>query len=129
MTSDKETGDIVIARDDAIYFYGPNGRGPSFAFEGPKKLVSVFRDYVALACPPKVAQLSKGNTLRRFGGSQVDDIFSTSTFSLLDTDLKFVAHSESLTSQIKDLFAEWGDLFLVTIDGKVGPLKGMRFQY
>ncbi|KAL2219648.1 hypothetical protein M432DRAFT_362894 [Thermoascus aurantiacus ATCC 26904] len=42
-----------------------------------------------------------------------------STFMLLDTDLKFIAHSETLISCVKSVFMEWGDLFLLTIDRKI----------
>jgi len=119
MTVDKSNGDIVVVRDDAIYYYGENGRGPCFAFEGPKKLVSIYKDYVALVSPPKATSSSNANVVRRFGGPQADELYNTSTFTLLDTDLKFVAHSEALITQVKTLFIEWGDLFLLTLDGKV----------
>lgn len=119
MTFDDANGDIVVARDDAIHYYGVNGRGPSFAYEGPKQLVSTFGDYVALVTPPKESTPTKMSTLRRFVGSRRDDLYNTSTFALLDTDLKYIAHTETLISQVKALFIEWGDLFLLTLDGKV----------
>lgn len=119
MTVDKRSGDIVVVRDDAIYYYGVDGRGPCYAFDGPKSLVEIYEDYVVLVSPPPSTTASKSNTLRRFGGAQADDLFSTSTFTLLDTDLQFVAHSESLISQVKALFKIWGDLFTLTMDGKV----------
>lgn len=118
MSVDKETGDIIIARDDAVYYYGPNGRGPSFAFDGPKKMITAFKDYVGLVCPPKVAQVSKSKTYRRLGGSEMGDLFSTSSFSLLETDLRYIAHTVSLSTEVKEVFSEWGELFLLTIDGK-----------
>jgi hypothetical protein len=126
MAFDKITGDIMIAREDAIYTYGPNGRGPSFAFDSPKTAINVFGDYVALLCPPRTA---KPDSFRRFGSSQVDDLFNTSTFTLLEPDLKFIAHSESLTSRVRSIFMEWGALFLVTVDGKVCsfPVSNERF--
>lgn len=120
MTVDKRNGDIVVVRDDAIYYYGLDGRGPCFAYDGPKSLVEIYKDYVALVSPPAATpSATRTNTLRRFGGVQADDLFNTSTFTLLDTGLKFVAHSESLVSQVKALFAIWGDLFTLTQDGKV----------
>ena len=122
MTVDKRNGDVVVVREDAIYYYGINGRGSCYAFEGPKKLVDIYRDYVALVSPP---QTGRSDTLRRFGNTAVEDMFNTSTFTLLDTDLKYVAHSEKLISQVKSLFQEWGDLFLLTQDGKVGQ-SGIR---
>lgn len=119
MTIDKRNGDIVVARDDAVYFYRPPGRGPCYAYEGPKNLVSIYKDYIVLVSPPQSSSLAKSSSMTRFGRSQADDVFSTSTFTLLETDLKFVAHSEALVSQVKGLFIEWGDLFILTLDGKV----------
>ncbi|KAI4207674.1 MAG: hypothetical protein LQ348_000522 [Seirophora lacunosa] len=124
MTVDKESGDIVVARDDAIYFYGVNGRGPSYAYEGPKQLVSVFGSFVALVTPPKADSASKPSMLRRFVGGQANDLYKSSTFALLDTDLKYVAHTETLLAQIRVVFAEWGDLFLLTLDGKLFRYHG-----
>ncbi|KAI4145387.1 MAG: hypothetical protein LQ341_002411 [Variospora aurantia] len=119
MTVDKGSGDIVVARDDAIYSYGVNGRGPSYAYEGPKQLVSVFGSFVAIVTPPKTDTASKPGMLRRFVGGQASNLYKSSTFALLDTDLKYVAHTESLIAQIRIVFAEWGDLFLLTLDGKL----------
>lgn len=118
MALDKDTGDILIARDDAIHTYGLRGRGPSFAFDSPKETLNLFRGYVALVCPPKTTA-SKSDSLRRFSVGQTDDIFNTRTFTILDTDLNFIAHSEALISDIKSVFTIWGDLFLITLDGKV----------
>lgn len=118
MTADKITGDIIVVRDDAIYTYGVNGRGPSFAYEGPKQLVSIFGDYVALVTPPRESTPTKMSTLRRLVG-RADSLFDASTFTLLDTDIGFVAYTEAMVSKVKALFMEWGDLFLLTLDGKV----------
>ncbi|KAK2628037.1 hypothetical protein QTJ16_002683 [Diplocarpon rosae] len=120
MALDKRNQDIVVVRDDAIYFYRLDGRGPCSAYDGPKSLLTIFRDYVALVCPPAVTTTSvKANGLRRFGGAQAEDLFNTSTFTLLDTTLHFIAHSESSVSQVKTLFSTWGDLFSLTQDGKI----------
>lgn len=119
MTIDKRNGDIIVARDDAIYFYRPPGRGPCYAYEGPKKLVGIYKDYIVLVSPLQSHSVAKSKTLGDFKGSQMNDPFSMSTFTLLDTELKFVAHSETLVSQIKAWFVEWADLFILTLDGKV----------
>ena len=122
MTVDKHNGDIVVARDDAIYFYRPPGRGPVYAHEGPKNLISLYDDYTVLVSPPRSSGLAKSSGLGRFRRTQAVELFSTSTFTILDTDLKFIAHSEALSSPVKGLFVEWGDLFVLTIDGKVSAL-------
>ena len=123
MTLDKSSGDIVVARDDSIYYYGANGRGPSYAYEGPKQLIDIFNQYIAIVSPPQAPSASRTNALRTFGASQTDDMFNPSTFTLLDTDLKYVAHTETLVSQVAAVFVEWGDIFLVTLDGKVCTLS------
>lgn len=128
MTFDEANGDIVVVRDDAIHYYGINGRGPSYAYEGPKQLVRIFGDYVALVSPPKPSASTKVNPLRRFAGGRPDEIFNTSTFAILDTDLKFMAHTETLMSQVKALFIEWGDMFLLTLEGKVRRYPGVSYS-
>ena len=119
MVRDEVSGDIVVARDDAVFYYGAGGRGPSYAFDGPKTMVQMFKDYVGLVCPPRVAQLSKSRTFKRLGGDDIDEMFSSSSFTILDTDLKYIAHTELLQSQVKYAFVEWGELFLVTAEGKL----------
>ena len=124
LTVDESNGDIVVVRDDAIHYYGVNGRGPSFAYEGPKQLVSVFGDFVALASAPRASSPMQTSGLRKtLGGRRANDFFQTTTFALLDTDLKFIAHTETLVNSVKALFIEWGDLFLLTLEGKVGVLS------
>jgi vacuolar protein sorting-associated protein 11 len=119
MTIDPSTRDIIVARDDAVYSYGAKGRGASFAFEGPKKIVKMYESYVGLVCPPRVSQVSKSKTFRRLGADEIDGLFTTTSFSLLDTDLRYVAHTEQLSSQVKNVFVEWGELYLIAEDGKV----------
>lgn len=121
MTVDRKSGDIVIARDDAIYYYTLDGRGPPRAYEGAKKLVSVYQDYVAVVSPPADSP-TRGephSLRRRFGGQAADELFNTSTFTLLETDLKLIAHTESLVSQVQAIFQIWGNLYILTLDGKV----------
>ena len=119
MTVDENSGEIIVVRDDSIYYYGANGRGPSYAYEGPKQLVKTFKQYVAVVSPPQAPSPSRSSALRAFVGGRAEDIFNPSSFALIDTDLKYVAYTETLTSQVRAVFVEWGDLFLLTSDGKV----------
>lgn len=126
-----EGGDVVVARDDALYFYGPNGRGACYSYEGPKQLVEIFRNYVALVTPPSsrpstAVQSSRAGvsgTLKRLmqgsSGSDGDDPFDLTKFTLLDTELKFIAHSERLAAGVRQVFTSWGDLFVLTLGGKL----------
>lgn len=143
MTIDRRTGEIVVARDDAIYYYTIDGRGPPRAYDAPKSLISVYDDYVALVSPASAlggsggdgggasGAAGGGNALRRrFGTSAAaaDVLFNTSTFALLETDLKVVAHSETLLSPVKSIFQLWGSLCVLTLDGKVRLYREKSLQ-
>ncbi len=118
MTLDKRTGDIVVAREDAIYTYNLDGRGPPKAYESPKKSITTYRNYMALACPPSNAGRDPESVRRRFGGA-TDALFSASTFVILEPDLRIIAHTETLMSPVRYAFDVWGDLYSMAEDGKV----------
>ena len=120
MTIDKKTGKIIVARDDALYYYTMDGRGPPQAYDGPKDLVSAYQEYVALVCPPASNPSRKDPEpmRRRFGGA-ADDFLNASTLVLLETELRIMGHSETLLSPVRAIFQIWGDMFLLLQDGKV----------
>jgi vacuolar protein sorting-associated protein 11 len=126
MSVDSRTGDIVVGRDDAIYYYNMDGRGPPRAYEAPKKQIAVYQDYVVVVSPPAEAIGGSDNIRRRFGSSTADAIFSASTLVFLETDLKLIAHTESLISPLNSIIQIWGDLFTITQDGKVSESGNTR---
>jgi vacuolar protein sorting-associated protein 11 len=119
MSIDKRTGEIVVARDDAIYYYTMEGRGPPSAYEAPKSLVAVYQEYVAVVCPPANTPTREPDSMRRRFGGTADALLNASTFVLLEPQLRVIGHTESLISPVKSLFPIWGDLFLLTQDGKI----------
>ncbi|KAK3706942.1 Vacuolar protein sorting-associated protein 11 [Vermiconidia calcicola] len=127
MTLDPQSNEIVVARDDAIYAYGPRGRAASYAYEGAKKLIAVCNGYVLIVSPPN-NNSARSSALRAFGGAQVNDILNTSSFTILNTDLKFIGHQESLSSQVGTLFGIWGEIYLLTVDGKLFRYHEKTFQ-
>ena len=119
MALDESNGEIIVVRDDAIRYYGVKGRGPSFAYEGRKHALKLYRDYLAIVSLPNTPSATRSGDPRRFGVPQTTDTLNTSTFALLDTDLKFVAHTQTLATQVRVVFSEWNDLFVLTLDGKL----------
>jgi hypothetical protein len=120
MTVDKKTGDIVVARDDAIYYYNLEGRGPPRAYDSPKKSITVYQDYVALVSDPTAAPAApEPGSMGRGGFGSAGAIFNPWTFTLLETDLKLIAHTESIINPIMATFQVWGDLYTLSQDGKV----------
>lgn len=120
MTANSKTGDIIVVREDAVYYYTSEGRGLCFANDGTTSLVSTFQDYVALVSPPPVSSSGRSDSIgRRFGGSNAEALFNAARFTMVDPMLQIVGHSESLISEVKAIFKIWGDLFVLTQDGKV----------
>lgn len=120
MTIDKATRDIIVARNDALYYYGLHGRGACYNCDGTKTLVTMHKDYLALAYPAATSSLGR-STLGNLGPEQIADPHKVSTLTILNTDFHIIAHTEALPSQIKASFTEWGDLFALTVDGRVWP--------
>lgn len=127
MTLDPESNEVIVAREDAIYSYGPKGKASSFACQGAKKLVNVHKDYMLVASPP-ANNFGQASKLGAFRTARADEIFNTSTFSILNADLKFTAYSKPISSQIHKVFTIWGDIFLLTIDGKLYRYHEKTFQ-
>jgi len=123
MTVDRRTGDILVARDDAIYYYTLEGRGAPSAYENPNRLVAAYKDYVVLASRPGSSSFSgaggPGPLRRQFGGVSADAILNATSFTLLHPELRVMAHTESVLSQVDYIFQIWGDLYTITQEGKV----------
>ena len=126
---DKAMNDLIVARRDALYYYGLHGRGPCYPYECPKKMVSIFRDYITVVSVPQTRQSSATTSLRMFGGSAADKIFDTYNLTVLDVDLKVIAHQETITSPVSAIFAEWDSFFVLTLDGKVSIERRKSSRY
>ncbi|RKL01016.1 hypothetical protein BFJ68_g12515 [Fusarium oxysporum] len=119
MTRDPNTDGVIVARDDAIYTYTLDGRGPPKAYESPKSKIDVYNEYVALACPPASSTAKDSEAMRRrFGNTTTNSLFNASSFVLLDMDLRVIGHTETLMSPVGHFVDIWGDFFTVLQDGK-----------
>lgn len=94
-----DTHDLCIGRKEAVYFYEPEGRGPCFAFEGEKKMLSWFRGYLIVVSQQEVASGPKQDV-----------------FTIYDLKNKFIAYTTTFTN-ISYIVSEWGSIFVLTRDG------------
>lgn len=125
MTVNDKTGDIIVVREDAVYYYTLDGRGLCFANDGSTSLVSTYQDYVALVSPPPSSARGSDGLRGRFGGTNTEALFNAARFTMVDPALQIVAHSESLISEVQSIIQIWGDLFVLTRDGKVSLILGV----
>lgn len=131
--------DMVVARDEAIYLCGTDGRGPSLAYEGEsidqkvsfsyltnhisghKSSIHTHLNYLVIVSPPFFPSASNASaTVRNFvAKTQLPDKTDVSKVTLFDLENKFVAYSGTFVEGVRDVISEWGQIFILTNDGKV----------
>ncbi|KAJ1718949.1 Vacuolar protein sorting-associated protein 11, partial [Coemansia erecta] len=121
-----EEKELIVARDEAIYFYNIDGRGPCFAFEAPKVLLRRFKHYLLLAtaapstmvAPPTLASTSdnlnrSSSSLLQEPESRVYSYNDATTFTILDTKNKLVAYTGVVAGGVRGVATEWGSVFVL----------------
>ncbi|ORX60289.1 hypothetical protein DM01DRAFT_1361468 [Hesseltinella vesiculosa] len=104
-----DTQEMVVGRDEAIYFYDPTGRGPCLAYDSPKSYLLWFKsNYLIIVSPPTNAP-ARSNDL--------------SKITVFDTINKFVAYSGTFSGGIRGVFCEWNAIWIVGHDSKLYRLE------
>ncbi|KAL9059035.1 MAG: hypothetical protein Q9162_001423 [Coniocarpon cinnabarinum] len=118
MTLDKTTQDIVVARDDAMYYYGLHGRSSAYPCDGQKAALHAFKDYIVFACPASSTSLSRSSA---FGPPVplTNQTASNTQLTILNTDFTLIAHSETMSSQLQAAFSFGGAFYAITTDGSM----------
>ncbi|CAJ0917873.1 15148_t:CDS:10 [Entrophospora sp. SA101] len=82
------THEMVVAKDEAIYFYGPDGRGSCFAYD-----VTWFKSYLIIVAPP-VSQPTR---------------LTTTTRSALSILPGIIAYMGTFSYGVRTITCEWGE--------------------
>lgn len=144
------SGEVVLAKDEAIFVYGPEGRGQSYFYEGAKSAIVTYNNYLIITSPPFVPTASSQSaTVRNFmreqrgngqtNGAAAKDSAASATGTLdtstdiskvtiFDPENKFVAFSGAFPEGVRDVFCEWGEVFVLTNDSKVSRLVERQTQ-
>ncbi|GJJ78227.1 vacuolar protein sorting-associated protein 11 [Entomortierella parvispora] len=114
--------ELAIARDEAIFFYGADGRGPAYAFDGPKTFISFYKSYLVLVSPPNITTAAS----RQFGvNASAVSANDTTRLTIIDTLNKFTAYQATFSQGIRSVICEWGSIHIVENGGKVYRLDEM----
>ncbi|XP_052796081.1 vacuolar protein sorting-associated protein 11 homolog [Mya arenaria] len=116
MSDVSQDNQFVIGRDDAVYFYQPDGRGPCLAFEGEKFQLHWFRNYL-VTVGKDTKSFAKAPIISR-GGQNVD----MHVVTVYDIQNKFIAYSAPYPDVI-DILSEWGSLYIIAGDRKLYQLQ------
>lgn len=112
---DWEKKDMIVARDEAIYRYSPEGRGACYAYEGPKSYVSIYKHNLVIISPPtQAASAAVRQQLAR--GADNSDMAKITIFDLQN---KLVAYTGVFRNGIRSLFCQWGNIYVFEGSGQV----------
>ncbi|KAG0221143.1 hypothetical protein BGX31_010142 [Mortierella sp. GBA43] len=104
----ESTQELAIARDEAIFFYGPDGRGPAYAYD---------------VSPPNITAAAS----RTFGvHAAAVSANDTTRLTIIDTANKFTAYQATFMQGIRSVICEWGSIYIVENGGKVYRLDEME---
>ena len=91
---------LVLARDEALYLYGIEGRRATYALEGRKTLLKQYQNYLILCTAGK-------------GGS-------TDAITVIDIKFKFVVYKNDSMQRVLSVSALGDKIYIFCEDGKVG---------
>ncbi|KAM5536515.1 hypothetical protein V8D89_009792 [Ganoderma adspersum] len=116
---DWKAQEIVVARDEAIYLAGIESRGGCYAYEGLKSRIHTHRNYIVIVSPPfspsaSAASATVRNFVARNAAPPSSDITKVSVF---DPENKFVAHTNTFTEGVREIFSAWGKLYVLSNNG------------
>ncbi|CAI2179070.1 378_t:CDS:10 [Funneliformis geosporum] len=122
------THEMVVAKDEAIYFYGPDGRGACFAYEGTKSAVTWFKSNLIIVSPPASQPTRLTNTTRtglslQNKPSQISVPFELTKVTIFDTANKFIAYMGTFSHGVQTICCEWGGIYILGMDGKLYRLE------
>nr|KIR44800.1 vacuolar membrane protein [Cryptococcus bacillisporus CA1280] len=129
---DSQRKEMVVARDEAIYLYGPDGRGACLAYEGPKSSISVYSHNLIITSPPFYPSAASASaTVRHYvkpianGESGSPDIAKITVF---DLDNKVIGYSGTYSEGVRDVFCQWGGIYVYGGNGKLSRLDEQSTQ-
>ncbi|KAG0274266.1 hypothetical protein BGZ95_009950 [Linnemannia exigua] len=118
----ESTQELAIARDEAIFFYGPDGRGPAYGLDGAKTFITFYKSYLVLVSPPNIPLTAT----RTFGVHAASvSANDTTRLTIVDTANKFTAYQATFSQGIRSVICEWGSIYIVENGGKVYRLDEM----
>eukprot|EP01027_Heterolobosea_sp_BB2_P011996 GEZU01017408.1.p1 GENE.GEZU01017408.1~~GEZU01017408.1.p1 ORF type:complete len:1030 (+),score=311.54 GEZU01017408.1:190-3090(+) len=99
-----DEGELIVGKNDAVYFYDVDARGACYGFEGKKHLLSWFHSYLLV--------VSGDDSNRTGGASMIPGGGNRHQLNIYDTKNHLVAYS-GVFNQITHILHEWGSIFVL----------------
>ncbi|KAL0213597.1 hypothetical protein RCL1_007223 [Eukaryota sp. TZLM3-RCL] len=88
-----ESQEFAIGTESIVWYYGLDGKHGAHSFEGPKRIVSCFRQYLVIITPPERGYCTLG---------------------LFDLKNQCIVFHDAKIPDARLAFSEWGFLFILT---------------
>ncbi|CAH1116293.1 unnamed protein product [Phaedon cochleariae] len=112
---------FMIGRNDAIYCYTSDGRGPCYAVDGEKVMLEWFRTYLII-----ISKVTRSSTITTMT-NEVQNAAECNLITVLDIHNKFIVFSTTMP-KIKAVFSEWGAFYIIDEDNKLYHLDEKDLQ-
>lgn len=114
-------GRLILARDEAIYAYGREGRENTVAYEGAKHTVVAYSTYLVIASPPALpSAASASKTVRNYAATRANGLgHDVARLGIFDLALNIVAHSTVFEEGVRDIWTDSAGVCVLANDGKV----------
>ncbi|CAH7676498.1 vacuolar protein sorting 11 [Phakopsora pachyrhizi] len=116
---------LVLGDQEALYFYGPEGRGACLAYQSKKIRLEGWSNYLFMICStsPSTAAVPKNST-----ASQLRSTSSSTELIIFDIQHRFIAYSNTFKTSISHVWSEWDEFFILTGSGKIIRLVEKSFS-
>ncbi|KAG6844504.1 hypothetical protein H0H87_006329 [Tephrocybe sp. NHM501043] len=124
-TIDWKAQSIAVARDEAIYVCGTEGRGACYAYEGHKSSIHSHLNYLVIVSPPFIASAASASaTVRNFAARTPNYNESDITkVTIFEPENKYVAYSGTFSHDVREVISQWGQIYVLTSDGNLVCLQ------
>ncbi|KAF5330983.1 hypothetical protein D9619_005205 [Psilocybe cf. subviscida] len=124
-TMDWKGKNIVVARDEAVYLCGIEGRGTCYAYEGTKSSIYTHANYLIIVTPPFFPTATSPsatvrNLVARMPNATETDVTKVTVF---DAENKLVAYSGTFKQGVREIISQWGKIYVLSSDGTLMCLE------
>ncbi|KAG2053203.1 hypothetical protein BDR06DRAFT_956764 [Suillus hirtellus] len=112
---------IVLARDEAVYAYGLQGREPPYAYEDYKSSIHTHLNYVIVVSQPTTATSTSPAT-RKLVAQAAGGDGDASRVTVFDMENKVVGYTGVFAEGIREVISEWGNIYILTNNGQLTRL-------
>ncbi|PCH37664.1 vacuolar membrane protein [Wolfiporia cocos MD-104 SS10] len=121
---DWQARDMIVAKDEAIYFCETDNRGSSYAYEGQKAAIHTYMNYVIIVSPPFTPTAGAASaTVRHFVKSNGSGSSEITKVTVFDPENKFVAYSGTFTEGVREVISAWDKVYVLANDGTLSCLE------